>query len=168
MDEKTKKESRREAFKILGGLVVSAGSSAGFVHYLVRHQAVAEETVDLGPVAGLPVGEFQKRTAVVTEHGTWFTGPVEKTLWVRRNPDESYLVFTGTCPHMNCEVNLLPEGTFQCPCHDSHFDGEGQVLQPPAPRAMDRLEYSVTPDGNLSVQFRNFRKGVEDKEELRL
>ena len=151
-------------FKILGGLLVSGGGAIGIVHYLVRREPSVDETVKVGAVSGFPVGEFQKRTVTVTEHGTWLTGPVEKTLWIRRNADDSFLVFSGTCPHMNCTVNLTPEKTFECPCHHSRFDAEGTVTSAPAPRALDTLEHRVSGDGELSVQFQNFRKALATKE----
>ena len=159
-----KPKNRREAFKILGGLVICGGASVGLVHYAVRHEASADETVKVGPVSEFPVGEFQKRLVTVTENGTWFSGPVEKTLWIRRNADETFLVFSGTCPHMNCTVNSAPGNTFLCPCHQSSFDSEGVVTSGPAPRALDTLEYRVSADGLLSVQFQNFKKGLPEKE----
>ena len=158
------KNNRREAFKILGGLLASGGGAIGIVHYLVRREASADETVKLGAIAEFPVGEFQKRTVTVTEHGTWLSQPVEKTLWIRRNADDTFLVFSGTCPHMNCTVNLTATKTFECPCHHSAFDAEGNVTSAPAPRPLDTLEYRVSGDGALSVQFQNFRKGLTTKE----
>ena len=158
------KSNRREAFKILGGLLVSGGGAFGIVHTLVRREASADETVKVGPVSEFPVGEFQKRTVTVTEHGTWLSGPVEKVLWIRRNAADSFVVFSGTCPHKNCTVNLLPDKTFECPCHHSRFDAAGTVTAMPAPRPLDTLEYRVSGDGLLSVQFQNYRKGRPTKE----
>ena len=157
-------KTRREAFKILGGLLVCGGGAIGIVHYLVRRDASADETVQLGPVSAFPIGEFQKRAVRVIEHGTWFEGPVEKFVWVRRNPDDTFLVFSGTCPHMNCDIELKPDHTFECPCHNSRFDSEGKVLSMPAPRPLDTLEYRVSAESTLSVQFQNFRKGLATKE----
>ena len=162
--ENTHNPNRRDAVKVLGGLIICGGASVGIVHYAVRREASADETVRLGPVSEYPVGQFQKRTVTVTEHGTWLTGPVEKTLWIRRNSDETFLVFSGTCPHMNCTVNDAPGQTFACPCHQSAFDTEGRVTAGPAPRPLDTLEYRVSGDGLLSVQFQNFKKGLPNKE----
>ena len=161
---KIEKKSRREAFKVLGGLVVCGGGAFGIVHYMVRREPSADETVKVGQIAEFPVGEFQKRSVTVTEHSTWSEGPVEKTLWLRRNADDSFLVFSGTCPHMNCTVNLLPDKTFECPCHMSHFDSEGKVTSEPAPRPLDTLEYRVSGEGVVSVQFQNFKRELPTKE----
>ena len=159
---KEKKGSRREAFKILGGLLASGAGAVTIVHYMVRRDPAADETVSLGPVTEFPTGEFQKRIVTITEHGTWQTGPVEKIIWLKRNPDDSFLVLSGTCPHMNCTINLQANQTFECPCHHSSYTSEGQVVLGPAPRPLDTLDYRVS-DGILSVQYRNFRKGIPDK-----
>jgi len=156
--------SRREAFKILGGLLVCGTTSMGIVHYAVRREPSVDETVRLGPLSEFPVGEFQRRSVTVNERGTWFEGQVEKTVWVRRNPDDTLLVLSGTCPHMNCTVNLLEDRTFECPCHHSRFDADGQKTSEPAPRALDTLEYRISSEGIVSVQFQNFRRGLETKQ----
>lgn len=137
--------------------------AVGIVHYLVRREPSADETVVLGRLPDFPVGEFQRRTFTVTEHGTWFEGPVEKTVWVRRNADDTLLVFTATCPHRNCLVNL-EETVFHCPCHHSRFDLEGKVIVPPALRSLDTLEYRISKDGVVSVQFQNFKREIAAKE----
>lgn len=160
----TKRKNRREAFKVLGGLLICGGSAFGIVHYMVRREASADETVRLGPLSEFPVGQFAMRTVTVTERGTWLAGPVEKTLWVKRNDDDTLVVFSGTCPHMNCTVTLQPDQTFECPCHNSRFAADGSVLSDPAPRGLDTLEYRVSGEGEVSVQFQNFRKGLATKE----
>jgi Rieske Fe-S protein len=147
----------------VGGLVASFIGAVGIVHYLVRREPSADETVVLGRLPDFPVGEFQRRTFTVTEHGTWFEGPVEKTVWVRRNADDTLLVFTATCPHRNCLVNL-EETVFHCPCHHSRFDLEGKVIVPPALRSLDTLEYRISKDGVVSVQFQNFKREIAAKE----
>jgi len=159
-----KPKNRREAFKILGGLLVCGSASLGIVHYAVRDEPSADETVKVGPISEFPIGEFQKRLITVTEHGTWFSGPVEKTLWIRRDTEDTFLVFTATCPHMNCTVNDAPGKTFLCPCHQSTFDSAGAVTAGPAPRPLDTLEYRVSADSILSVQFQNYKKGLPKKE----
>ncbi|CAL8472081.1 g11623 [Coccomyxa elongata] len=41
--------------------------------------------------------------------------------------------YRATCPHLGCLVQWNPnEGTFDCPCHGSHFDNRGRVINGPA------------------------------------
>ena len=77
-------------------------------------------------------------------------GPVEKfkvdsvTAFVRgkfylaRLADGGFLALSRKCTHLGCTVPWLPkEGMFECPCHASAFDIRGEVIRPPAPRALD-------------------------------
>jgi Rieske Fe-S protein len=45
----------------------------------------------------------------------------------------------AVCPHLGCLVKLSEEGGFICPCHDSRFDAEGQVLNGPATQPLHHL-----------------------------
>lgn len=47
------------------------------------------------------------------------------------------LVLSSQCTHQQCPVDWKGEG-FSCPCHGSAFDKEGQVLQGPAAKPLDR------------------------------
>jgi cytochrome b6-f complex iron-sulfur subunit len=38
---------------------------------------------------------------------------------------------------------VASENKFICPCHSSEFDIRGEVLSPPAPRALDIFEISI-------------------------
>ena len=78
------------------------------------------------------------------------TGPVDKfpidsvTAFVRgkfylaRLGDGGFLALSRKCTHLGCTVPWLSkEKRFECPCHASEFDIRGEVIRPPAPRALD-------------------------------
>jgi cytochrome b6-f complex iron-sulfur subunit len=77
-------------------------------------------------------------------------GPVEKfpnesvTTFIRgkfylaRLKDGGFLAVSRKCTHLGCTVPWLDkEKKFVCPCHASAFDISGEVISPPAPRALD-------------------------------
>ena len=83
-------------------------------------------------------------------------GPVDKfkmdsvTAFVRgrfylvRLADGGFLALSRKCTHLGCTVPWLPkEGMFECPCHASAFDIRGEVIRPPAPRALDIYFLSI-------------------------
>jgi Rieske Fe-S protein len=92
----------------------------------------------------------------------------------RGNDPAVLAVFTTTCPHLGCSVNLNadPASGFTCPCHTARYGLDGARVQPenPAPRDMDTLEWKVEPDPAnpdrlvLMVRFQNFRAGQEAKQ----
>ncbi len=59
-------------------------------------------------------------------------------LYLVRLPDGGFLAVSLKCTHLGCSVRWIEEsGLFVCPCHASQFDKTGNVLSPPAPRALD-------------------------------
>ena len=73
-----------------------------------------------------------------------------------------FLALSRTCTHLGCTVPWLEdEQRFVCPCHASVFAMTGDVLAPPAPRALDlfavRIENRVVKvDLSRAVRRRRF------------
>ena len=59
-----------------------------------------------------------------------------------------------TCTHLGCIVAPSATG-FQCPCHGSRFDVDGNVTGGPAPKALAWYAVSITPSGELEVDKDN-------------
>jgi cytochrome b6-f complex iron-sulfur subunit len=59
-----------------------------------------------------------------------------------------------TCTHLGCIVAPSQTG-FQCPCHGSQFDVDGNVTGGPAPKALAWFQVSITPSGELEVDKDN-------------
>jgi cytochrome b6-f complex iron-sulfur subunit len=77
-------------------------------------------------------------------------GPVEKfpfdsvTAFIRgrfylaRLEDGGFLALSRKCTHLGCTIPWISkEKNFACPCHSSAFDIRGEMISPPAPRALD-------------------------------
>jgi len=59
-----------------------------------------------------------------------------------------------TCTHLGCIVAPSATG-FQCPCHGSQFDVDGNVTGGPAPKPLAWYGVSLTPSGELEVDKDN-------------
>ncbi|HET7129675.1 MAG TPA: Rieske 2Fe-2S domain-containing protein [Gaiellaceae bacterium] len=155
----------------LGGLVALGATlpAAGLalVPSFVRKRTPA---IDLGPVSAYREGEF---TAV-----TFLTDPEageisRRAAYVRYNgllgTEPSFTIMSSRCTHVGCptqpngplfpdrqradgDVTIVPTrpSGFGCPCHGSQFDTEGNRTAGPAPRALDRYEFSVR-NGRLTL-----------------
>jgi menaquinol-cytochrome c reductase iron-sulfur subunit len=152
----------------LGGLVALgvALPAAGFA-ILPTLLGQRRRPVDLGPVAAFPEGEFVVATFLADPQA----GEVSRrAAFVRRNGLvgnlPSFTIMSSRCTHVGCptqpngplfaaqrkavrtsggEVGLVPTqpSGFGCPCHGSQFDNEGNRTAGPAPRALDRYEFSI-------------------------
>jgi Rieske Fe-S protein len=77
--------------------------------------------------------------------------------------------FNAICPHAGCFVGYSADRkVFQCPCHTSSFQLDGQrILPSPSPRNMDALKVDPAKlqAGEVWVEFVNYYPGKEQQEE---
>jgi len=61
-----------------------------------------------------------------------------------KDADGSYwLALYQRCVHLGCTVPYRDDcQSFKCPCHGSHYDTNGEYLDGPAPRSLDRFQMS--------------------------
>jgi len=153
----------------LAGLVaLGAALPAAGVALLPSFRGRRGRAIDLGPVDDFPEGQF----VVATFLSDLEAGEISRrAAYVRNNGlldgRPSFSVMSNRCTHVGCptqpsgptftdrhklertatgEVGLvpaLPAAGFGCPCHGSQFDTEGNRTAGPAPRALDRYEFSI-------------------------
>ena len=153
----------------LGGLVALgvALPVAGFA-VLPAFVGQRRRAVNLGPIGAFPQGQF----VIATFLSDPSQGEISRrAAYVRNNGllggVPSFTILSSRCTHVGCptqpngpifsrrhklartstgEVGLvptLPAGGFGCPCHGSEFDTEGNRTAGPAPRALDRYQFSI-------------------------
>jgi cytochrome b6-f complex iron-sulfur subunit len=114
------------------------------------------------------------RRVTETDDAVMVAGPVERfdpgsvtafpggRFYLSRLDDGGFLALSRKCTHLGCTVPWMGEvDRFVCPCHASSFDIRGEVLSPPAPRALDlhpvRIENGVVKvDTSKTVTRRTF------------
>ena len=136
----------------LGSLaVLEAGWIAASFIGSRRRQASTGEGAGL-QVAG-PVERFEAGTVTAFREGEFY---------LARLKDGGFLALHRKCTHLGCTVPWIPdEQRFACPCHASAFDIRGDVLNAPAPRALDlfpvRIENGiVTVDTSKPIRRASF------------
>lgn len=118
----------------LGGLAVleSLVLAANFLRPRPRSGDAGEQ--DPVVVAG-PVEQFERGSVTAFVQGRFYLSRLE---------DGGFLALSRSCTHLSCSVPWIEdEARFVCPCHASAFDRKGDVLEPPAPRAMDLFEVAI-------------------------
>eukprot|EP00884_Botryococcus_braunii_P010164 jgi/Botrbrau1/19149/Bobra.0077s0061.1 len=80
----------------------------------------------------LPQGLFKSPDDLPVGEGTVMQQGVEKVA-AYRDPSGKVHTFAAACPHLGCCVQWNKnEKSFDCPCHGSHFDPLGNVINGPA------------------------------------
>lgn len=120
------------AWKVLG--VAAAAELVGVVAaYLWPRKGAGEaggHVVEAGPV-----GEFTPASVTPFPQGRFY---------LVRLADGGFLAISSKCSHLGCTVPWNEkDSSFPCPCHASVFDMRGDVLSPPAPRALDLFPITI-------------------------
>ena len=66
--------------------------------------------------------------------------------WVTKDSDGTYwIALYQRCVHLGCTVPFRNDCiSFKCPCHGSHYNVDGEYLDGPAPRSLDRFAFSFS------------------------
>ena len=71
---------------------------------------------------------------------------------LRRIENGDVVALSTVCTHSGCEVRVMPH-SFQCPCHGSEYDEQGEVIEGPASSPLQTFEVSVDEQNyNIKVQ----------------
>ena len=125
-----------------------------------------KEWVLLGKTEELPVGEPKALDYAMTAKDGWQESHTTKGVWAVKQPDGQVTVYSPICPHLGCGYRWdKQDRLFKCPCHGSIYDLKGTVKAGPAPRPLDTLPSKIE-NGNLLVQYQEFKSGLAKKVEL--
>ncbi len=81
-------------------------------------------------------------------------------LYLVRMDDGGLLALSLKCTHLGCAITWNEDsGEFDCPCHASSFNLQGDVVKPPAPRPLDIFPLHIE-GGLIKV---NLRKTIKRK-----
>jgi cytochrome b6-f complex iron-sulfur subunit len=120
-----------------GTLAVYAAATGGLSILFMRPR------VTYGPPFRVPIGKMADYVA-----GSQ-TVMAEAKMVIRRVGNRIAAIST-VCTHLGCTVNPVDTG-FDCPCHGSTYDDQGEVTGGPAPAPLAWYRVSQLPSGELIV-----------------
>ncbi len=81
--------------------------------------------------------------------------------WVTSADGTFWLALYQVCVHLGCKVPFRNDcNSFKCPCHGSHYNIDGEYLDGPAPRSLDRFAMSFV-SGNVVVDTGKLNQRIE-------
>jgi len=124
--------SRRSFFTklwvLLGIVALAELFGVLFGYFKPRKQVVVTAMAETIITAG-SIDKFEPGTVTAFVRGKFY---------LARLQDGGFLALSRTCTHLGCTVPwVAAQNKFVCPCHSSEFDIRGEVISPPAPRALD-------------------------------
>jgi len=143
----------RTAWLVLGALVTLQFLWIGFDMLRPRKRRRRDKGAGTIYTAG-PVERFEPGSVTAFPEGPFY---------LARLADGGFLALNRTCTHLGCTVPWIEEDQqFACPCHASVFDITGEVLSPPADRALDMYAVRIE-NGIVKVDLSGVikRRGFE-------
>jgi len=138
-EKKSETEPNRRSFLnilwlILGGVALAEFVAVAFAFLRPRKSKARGEDTDSIITAGA-VERFEPNSVTAFVRGKFYLARLE---------DGGVLALSRTCTHLGCSVPWVEkEMKFACPCHGSAFDITGNIIEAPAPRALDIYPISI-------------------------
>jgi cytochrome b6-f complex iron-sulfur subunit len=93
--------------------------------------------------------------------GSILSDLLDAETWVKDTDGTYWLALYQRCVHLGCKVPFRDDcHSFKCPCHGSHYNVDGEYLDGPAPRSLDRFVFSFQ-SGNVIVDTGKLNHAVE-------
>jgi cytochrome b6-f complex iron-sulfur subunit len=137
-----RKEDTRRSFLtklwIFLGFVALAEFIAVAVDFLRPGKSKALKDSNDAVITGGPINKFSPNSVTAFVRGRFYLARLE---------DGGFLALSRTCTHLGCTLPWVEkESKFVCPCHASAFDITGNVINAPAPRALDIYAVNIEND----------------------
>jgi Rieske Fe-S protein len=153
--------NRREFIKgvaaVVGGLITTV-IGIPTVAYLIDpalKESAKEAWIPVGKLKDLPVGKPAPFSFTRVQVNGWERTSTSHGGFILRRSEklDDLLILNSRCTHLGCTVNWSEnDQVYLCPCHDAKFGQQGEVLDGPPPRPLDRFaEFRVTDEGILEV-----------------
>jgi cytochrome b6-f complex iron-sulfur subunit len=132
-EKKSEAEPTRRSFLnilwlILGGVALAEFVAVAFAFLRPRKSKALKEKAETIVTAGA-IARFTTNSVTAFVRGKFYLARLE---------DGGFLALSRTCTHLGCSIPWVEkEMKFACPCHGSTFDITGNVIEAPAPRALD-------------------------------
>ncbi|HKE29497.1 MAG TPA: ubiquinol-cytochrome c reductase iron-sulfur subunit [Bryobacteraceae bacterium] len=128
-------------------ITAALGIPALFYLFLPPKIRERQEWTEVGSLSNLATGAPVEMAFRQNRIDGWKIISEKSTAWVVKQTDNSVVAFGPQCTHLGCAYHWDDaKHEFLCPCHNSVFAMDGQVISGPAPRPLDR--YDVKVNGN--------------------
>lgn len=142
-----KEVSRRDFLGIatfsIGGLI-SLVMGIPAIAYIVGPALKTKEAqnwIPLGATSKVEIGTPTLFKAKVQRQAGWIVNEEELTFYVITDDGREFSAISNVCTHLGCRVRWVSDREeFFCPCHNAVFDKNGNVVEGPPPRPLDRYE----------------------------
>ena len=144
----TRRKFQEWSVLCLGGIAQAALALPALAYLLVPgRKKASEEWTDAGSIAALPTDRPTKVPVQRKQQDSWKSSVETTSVWALKKNDAEIVVYSPRCTHLGCGYHWEEgEQHFLCPCHESVFSKDGDVVSGVAPRPLDRFETRIEGD----------------------
>lgn len=126
----------------LAGAIISVPMIAYVLSPLLNRPRPTWRT--LGPADAFPIGDYRLVSYEDPSPVEWAGTTARTAVYVRRESDHAFRVFSVHCAHLGCPVNWVASAQlFLCPCHGGVYYDTGERAAGPPPRGLYPYEYRL-------------------------
>ncbi|HLX58412.1 MAG TPA: ubiquinol-cytochrome c reductase iron-sulfur subunit [Ktedonobacteraceae bacterium] len=127
-----------------------AGAKSAFPAAKPENYKIGQAGVFYVQAAKTYISHLAKDTPLLL-NGSNLTDQLISENFVKDSDGSYWLALYQRCVHLGCTVPFRDDCiSFKCPCHGSHYNVDGEYLDGPAPRSLDRFALSLS-GGNVTV-----------------
>jgi menaquinol-cytochrome c reductase iron-sulfur subunit len=129
---------------------ISLGMGIPAIAYIIGpalKRAERQERIRLGAASKVEIGVPTLFKTKIEHQTGWITNETELSFYVITENGRDFAAMSNVCTHLGCRVRWnADQEQFFCPCHNAVFDKDGNVVDGPPPRPLDRYEINVEGD----------------------
>ncbi len=126
------------------GSDLTVGKKSDFVAALPKDYSIGQKGVFYVQAAKTYVSHLAAGTPFSLS-GTALADQLDIESFVKDSDGSYWVALYQRCVHLGCTVPFRNDCvSFKCPCHGSHYNVDGEYLDGPAPRSLDRFAMSFS------------------------
>lgn len=120
---------------------INVGKKSAFKATTPREAKVNQAGVFYRLEAKTYIVHLSKETPFLLK-GTNLSDQILSETWFKDADGTYWIALYQRCVHLGCTVPYRDDCfSFKCPCHGSHYNTDGEYLDGPAPRSLDRFAF---------------------------
>lgn len=145
------------------GSVITLNNKSKYQAAGQKEALIDQRGIFYEPAAKTYIMHLTKDGANFALQGQALQNNLDASNWLQDEKDGSYwLSLYQVCVHLGCKVPFRDDCvSFKCPCHGSHYNVDGEYLDGPAPRSLDRFTMSFDGSGNVQVNTGKLNQHIQ-------
>jgi len=124
----------------------AVGARTDFPADVPAQSKLNEKVVFRVPAARAYIIHLSKDTKFLL-NGPYLADQLDAETFLRDQDGSYWVALYQRCVHLGCTVPFRDDCvSFKCPCHGSHYNVDGEFIDGPAPRSLDRFQMSFNGD----------------------